>query len=156
MAFYQLKKEQIIPANLTDIWDFVSSPSNLQKITPAYMGFQILSADLPEKMYPGMIIAYRVRPIPFVPMRWVTEITHVSPGYYFVDEQRVGPYTLWHHEHHLKQVEGGVLMTDIVSYSPPFGFIGRIANWLFIKRQLNAIFSFRERAINQIFTNMQP
>lgn len=156
MAFYQLKKEQFIAASLTEVWDFVSSPLNLQKITPPYMGFQIMSADLPEKIYPGMIIVYRVRPIPFVPMRWVTEITHVSPGHYFVDEQRVGPYTLWHHEHHLKQVEGGVLMTDIVSYSPPFGFIGRIANCLFIKRQLSAIFSFREKAINQIFTNMQP
>lgn len=78
------------------------------------MGFQIIPADLPEKMYPGMIIVHRVKPIPFVPMRWVTETSHVSPGHYFVDEQRVGPYTLWYHEHHLKQVEGGVLMSDIV------------------------------------------
>ena len=100
-----------------------------------------------------MMISYKVKPIPGFKMTWVTEITHVKEGKYFVDEQRVGPYSVWHHEHHLEPLQEGVVMIDVISYKPPFGFLGRIANTLFIKNQLNRIFSYREKAINEIFNH---
>ncbi len=151
MPVYSLIKEQMIPASLTEIWDFISSPENLEKITPEYMGFDIVTKNLPEKMYPGIIIVYDVKPFLGIKMRWVTEITHVKEQEYFVDEQRSGPYRLWHHQHHIKAIHGGVLMTDIVNYQPPFGFIGRITNTLLIKQQLNEIFEFRTKKIEEMF-----
>jgi len=151
MAFYQLKTEQKIPASIEEVWDFISSPENLKKITPDYMGFDITSGDLPEKMYPGMIISYRVSPLLGIKMTWVTEITHVLEGKYFVDEQRIGPYTMWHHEHKLEEIKGGVIMHDIVSYKPPLGFLGAIANSLLIKKQLKKIFEYRFAAVEQRF-----
>lgn len=151
MAFYQLKTIQKIPATMDRVWDFISSPGNLKKITPDHMGFDITSGDLPQRMYPGMIISYKVRPLFGIKMTWVTEITHVKEGVYFVDEQRVGPYALWHHEHFIEPIEGGVLMRDIVSYKPPMGFLGAIANTLFIRRQLKEIFAYRQKAMEALF-----
>ena len=151
MAFYQLKTEQKIPATVMEAWDFISSPANLKQITPEHMGFDITTPGLPEKMYPGMIISYKVSPLVGIRMTWVTEITHVQEGKYFVDEQRIGPYKLWHHEHFLEPVDGGVLMKDIVSYQPPLGFLGAIANFLFIKKQLRNIFDYRFKAVEMKF-----
>jgi ligand-binding SRPBCC domain-containing protein len=151
MAFYQLFKKQFVPASVDEVWDFISSPANLKEITPDYMGFNITSENLPEKMYPGMIISYKVRPLFGIPMRWVTEITHVVEKKYFVDEQRIGPYALWHHQHFIEQHEKGVMMIDIVSYKPPVGFFGSIANALFIRRQLEGIFAYREKALIKRF-----
>ncbi|MFP4556498.1 MAG: SRPBCC family protein [Bacteroidales bacterium] len=151
MAFYQLHKEQFIPASIDTVWGFISSPGNLKEITPKYMGFEVTSKNLPERVYPGMIISYKVKPLLGIPMAWLTEITHVVDKECFVDEQKIGPYAFWHHQHFTKQVEGGVLMTDIVSYKPPLGFLGSIANWLFIKKQLNGIFNYREKILNKIF-----
>ncbi|WP_430810340.1 MULTISPECIES: SRPBCC family protein [unclassified Carboxylicivirga] len=151
MAFYQFQRKQLLNASLDDVWDFIATPANLSRITPPAMGFDILTPNLPEQMYPGMIIHYRVKPMPFYITEWVTEITHIKPGAYFVDEQRVGPYALWHHEHHVKQVNGGVEMVDIVSYVPPFKWIGGLANWLFINKQLNNIFKYRTKALDDFF-----
>ena len=151
MAFYQLHKTQKIPASLDEVWDFISSPQNLKKITPPHMGFDITSGNLPEKMYPGMIISYKVSPLLGIKMTWVTEITQVREKEFFVDEQRVGPYSVWHHQHHIEPIEGGVLMTDIVSYRPPFGFLGAIANFLFIQKQLKEIFDYRTKAVDEMF-----
>ena len=95
---------------MEQVWDFMSSPRNLKKITPPYMGFDITNEPLPEKMYAGMIITYKVSPMFNIPMTWVTEITHVRDREYFVDEQRVGPYTIWHHQHLLEKIENGVLI----------------------------------------------
>ncbi len=153
MAFYQLRKEQKIKGSLDEIWDFVSSPKNLKKITPEYMGFDITSELLSDKMYEGMIISYKVSPILGIKTTWVTEITHIEEGKFFVDEQRVGPYSLWHHEHHVKEIKDGVLMSDIVSYQPPFGIFGAIANRFFIRNKLNEIFEYRQRALEEIFPN---
>ncbi len=151
MGFYQLKTTQKISAPPEQVWDFISSPANLKKITPDHMGFDITSGDLPDKMYPGMIISYKVSPLLGLKLTWVTEITHAEDKKYFVDEQRVGPYTIWHHEHIIEPAEGGALMKDIVSYKPPFGFLGSIANSLIIKKQLKEIFDYREKAIEKIF-----
>jgi len=155
MGFYQLHKTQKIPATIDQVWDFISSPANLKKITPEYMGFNITSKLLSEKMYPGMIISYKVSPVLGIKMTWVTEITQVKEKEYFVDEQRVGPYSMWHHEHKIEAIEGGVLMTDIVSYKPPFGFLGSIANSILIKNQLKEIFDFRVKAVEKMFGKLE-
>jgi ligand-binding SRPBCC domain-containing protein len=155
MGFYQLHKTQKIPATIDQVWDFISSPANLKKITPEYMGFNITSKLLSEKMYPGMIISYKVSPVLGIKMTWVTEITQVKEKEYFVDEQRVGPYSMWHHEHKIEPIEGGVLMTDIVSYQPPFGILGSIANSILIKNQLKEIFDYRVTAVEKMFGKME-
>ena len=150
-AITQLKTEQKLPISLEQAWEFLSSPSNLERITPSYMGFSIITSDLPSKMYPGMFISYKVSPLFKIPMSWVTEITHVNENHYFVDEQRVGPYAIWHHEHQLEEIEGGVLMKDILSYRLPFGLLGQIINSLFIKKKVKAIFAYREKALLELF-----
>lgn len=151
MAFYQFQRKQFIQVPLETLWDFISSPQNLKKITPKTMGFDIQSQDLPEKIYQGMIIKYRVRPLFGIPTQWVTEITHVKDQLYFVDEQRVGPYRMWHHQHLLIPKDDGVLMKDLVSYQPPFGVLGSIANTLVIQKKINEIFEYRNRALENIF-----
>jgi len=151
MSIFTLQQTQMIPAPIHIVWEFISSPYNLKLITPEYMGFEVLTKDLPDKMYPGMIIAYKVKPLLNIPMTWVTEITHVRDFEFFVDEQRIGPYKLWHHQHHLKEVDGGVLMTDIVNYKLPFGLLGKAAHPIIIKPKLNDIFNYRKNKVEAIF-----
>ena len=147
---YQLKTIQIIPTDLETCWDFFSSPKNIKKITPNYMGFEVL-LEIPEKMYAGLMIEYEVKPLLGIPMKWITEITHVDELKFFVDEQRKGPYKIWHHEHHFKQVENGIEMTDIVSYEIPFGILGKIAHPLVVKKKLTEIFDYRFQKVEEIF-----
>ncbi|ANQ52101.1 SRPBCC family protein [Flammeovirga sp. MY04] len=149
MAFYQFKKDQRIAASIDEVWDFISSPKNLKEITPDYMGFDITNGDLPDKMHEGMIITYKVSPLLGIKMDWMTEITHVRDKQYFVDEQRIGPYDLWHHQHIIKEIHDGVLMEDIVTYAPPFGPLGAIANALVIENKLEEIFKYRRKVINK-------
>jgi len=151
MSFYQFQKRQKIRTTIDEIWEFMSSPANLKEITPDYMGFDITTKDLPDKMYAGMVISYEVSPLLGIKTTWVTEITQVIDKKYFVDEQRVGPYSLWHHQHIIEPIDDGILMTDIVSYQPPLGFLGAIANKLIIKNKLNEIFEFRTKAIEKRF-----
>ncbi len=151
MPLFTLEASLQIPATIEQVWDFISSPRNLKHITPDFMGFDILTKNLPEKMYPGMIISYHVRPVLGIKTLWVTEITHVKDLEYFVDEQRIGPYKLWHHQHILEEIPGGVRMRDIVSYQPPFGPLGSIANALFIKSLLEKIFDYRTLKIDETF-----
>jgi ligand-binding SRPBCC domain-containing protein len=151
MAFYQFTKTQKIPASTDEIWDFISSPQNLKEITPSYMGFTVTNNIGNQKMYEGMIITYKVKPVLGIAIDWMTEITHVKEGVYFVDEQRSGPYKLWHHEHKIEPIDGGTLMTDIVTYIPPFGIIGAIANTLFINKKLQDIFNYRTIIIDKRF-----
>lgn len=151
MAFYQLIKTQQLPVTISEIWDFISSPMNLKEITPEHMGFVVTSNTVLEKIYPGMIISYQLNPFPSIKLDWVTEITQVRDFEYFVDEQRIGPYSMWHHQHRIEPIEGGVLMTDIVTYQPPLGFVGAIANSLFIREQLRKIFDYRTIALEKRF-----
>ncbi|HPF52051.1 MAG TPA: SRPBCC family protein [Draconibacterium sp.] len=151
MSFYQFSRTQKIPATLDELWRFISAPDNLKTITPPGMGFEITSDSIGKEMYEGMIISYRVKPLLNIDTLWVTEITHIKNKEYFVDEQRIGPYKMWHHEHFITDIEGGVLMTDIISYQPPFGIIGNLANSLLIKKKLNQIFNFRMQALEEIF-----
>jgi len=147
---YQLKRQQLVKTDMATCWDFFSSPGTLQKITPKYMGFDVLT-EVPEKMYEGLMIEYRVRPLLGIPMNWITEITHVKEHQFFVDEQRKGPYRIWHHEHHFETVDNGVLMSDIVSYELPFGILGKIAHPILVQRKLNEIFDFRFEIVEEIF-----
>jgi ligand-binding SRPBCC domain-containing protein len=150
MGVFQYKTEQKIPTDLEELWDFISSPENLSKITPERMNF-VIQTDVPEKMYPGLIIKYKVSPLPLFRTSWVTEITHVQDHKYFVDEQRHGPYSIWHHEHILEPINGGVLMRDIITYKPPFGILGNLGNALLIKSQIKGIFDYREKMLNEMF-----
>ncbi|MES2279538.1 MAG: SRPBCC family protein [Bacteroidota bacterium] len=152
MKTYLLVREQSIPIPLEDAWDFFSSPLNLAKITPKEMGFRVTSPFLPDtKMYEGMIITYKITPLFGIKMNWMTEITIVKQHEYFVDEQRFGPYAMWHHEHHFKKIKGGVQMTDILNYAIPYGPIGTIANKLIVKKQVEKVFAHREKAIVDLF-----
>lgn len=151
MAVYSIKTVQKIPVPLDKAWDFFSSPANLQAITPAKMGFTIISKHHGEKMYAGQIIEYTVKPVLGIPLYWMTEITQVKDKEHFIDEQRFGPYSLWHHQHHFKAIEGGVEMTDIIHYKNPLWLLGDIANALFIKKQLRDIFDFRYKKVEELF-----
>ena len=151
MPVYQFYKEQRIHTTVDEIWDFVSSPRNLKEITPDYMRFEITTAHMSDIMYPGMIISYKVSPVLGIKLPWVTEITHVSNKDFFVDEQRKGPYKMWHHEHRIIQTDDGLIMTDLITYEPPFGVLGALANKLFIKKQLNDIFDYRKKIIDDKF-----
>ncbi|MFC5283999.1 SRPBCC family protein [Pedobacter alpinus] len=144
--------EQKLPISLEKAWDFFSSPLNLSKITPPSMNFVITSDYTSEtKMYEGMIITYKVSPLLGIKMDWMTEITTVKEGKYFIDEQKFGPFKFWHHEHHFEEIDGGVLMTDRLSYAVPFGFIGSIANALIVAKQTKDIFDYREVAVEKMF-----
>jgi ligand-binding SRPBCC domain-containing protein len=149
---YLFKFEQDLPIPLAETWDFFTSPLNLAKITPPQMRFKVTSPfDDKTKVYEGMIITYKITPLLGIKMNWMTEITHVKEQEYFVDEQRFGPYALWHHEHHFKEIKGGVRMTDILNYAIPFGVIGRLSNKVLVGKQIKKIFEYREKAINEMF-----
>lgn len=148
----QIQRKQIIDTDRDTLWKFMSDPNNLGKITPEWMLFKITSK--PEKnMYAGMIITYKVTPILNIPMKWVTEITHMDKGNFFIDVQRFGPYKFWHHQHVFLNHPKGVLMKDIITYAPPLSLFGTILNNLIIKKRINKIFDYREREINKIFNS---
>lgn len=152
MAFYQISSKQNIPADIDTVWDFFTSHKNLKEITPTSMGFDITSHH-PEgqKVYAGMIITYKMRPLFGIPVRWMTEITQVKEKEYFIDEQRFGPYAMWHHQHFFKPIEGGVEMTDIVDYKMPLGVLGDIAHPFLVKSKLNEVFAYRHKRVEEIF-----
>jgi ligand-binding SRPBCC domain-containing protein len=151
MRARSLKRIQVLPITLEKAWDFFSDPGNLATITPEGMGFHILSSERPKRMYAGQLIEYTVSPVLGIPMYWMTEITHVVEGKYFIDEQRFGPYALWHHQHHFREVEGGVEMTDIIHYKIPLGPLGILADRLFVRKKLEAIFDYRYVAVDKLF-----
>jgi ligand-binding SRPBCC domain-containing protein len=150
---YSLQTVQQIPISIDKAWDFFSDPANLKNITPGNIGFNIISKYHGSQMYARQIIEYKVSPILGIPLYWMTEITHVENKKYFVDEQRFGPYSLWHHQHHFKEIPGGIEMTDTVHYKLPFWIIGDIANWLLVKRQLKTIFDYRFKKVEELFNN---
>jgi ligand-binding SRPBCC domain-containing protein len=150
MKIYRLHSLQRLPIRVDQAWNFLSDPRNLKTITPDYMGFKILSGgDRP--MFPGQIIQYLVTPVAGIKTKWVTEITHVREGEYFVDEQRFGPYSLWHHKHFIKAIHGGVEMEDIIDYKLPFGILGQLVHPILVKPKLEEIFNYRKQKLIEIF-----
>ncbi len=150
MRVYIKKWVQDIPGNPEQIWGFFSRPENLQKITPAEMNFQIQTDLQGKDMYEGMMIVYKVSPFKGVPMTWATEITHIKPGIHFIDEQRIGPYAMWHHEHWFEPIEGGVRMTDLLHYAVAMGPIGQFANALIVNKKVDCIFTCRTKVIEKL------
>jgi ligand-binding SRPBCC domain-containing protein len=150
LKIYQYTAKQNLPITISEAWEFFSNPNNLPKITPPWLNFKVTS-NLSDKMYAGMIIAYKVHPILGIPNTWVTEITHVKEPLYFVDEQRFGPYKFWHHQHIFRETKNGIEMEDIVSYGVPLGAIGSIINSLIISKKIKSIFKFRTQALNKMF-----
>lgn len=151
MSSYILKRTQKLPISLAEAWEFFSQPKNLGEITPAYMNFKTLSDSFSDKVYAGQIITYKVSPVLGIPLFWMTEITHLKEQEYFIDEQRFGPYALWHHLHRFEETSDGVIMTDVVNYKLPLGIFGSLAHKLFVKRQVEEIFSYREQILEQKF-----
>lgn len=150
MKIYTLHTKQKLPISVQEAWEFLSDPKNLKTITPEYMGFNIISgAD--RAMYPGQLIQYIVTPIAGIKTKWVTEITQVKNLEYFVDEQRFGPYALWHHKHFIHPIEGGVEMEDIVDYKLPLGFLGQLAHPFLVAPKLKEIFNFRRKKLTALF-----
>ncbi len=150
MTVYRLYRKQGLPIDVDEAWRFFGNPANLSEITPPWLHFRILS-QTPDRLRPGMIISYAIKVPPGLPVRWTTEITHVVEPALFVDEQRAGPYKLWHHQHLFTPVDGGVAMEDIVHYRLPWGPLGRMAHALWVKNQLKEIFDFRYRYLEEKF-----
>ena len=150
MKIFKIHTKQNLPITIEEGWNFLSDPRNLSIITPNYMNFKITDCDF-KPVYQGQIIQYTVKPILKIPLKWVTEITHVVDKKYFVDEQRFGPYSLWHHKHFIKEIEKGIEMEDVIHYKVPGGIIGVFFNTLFIKRQLSEIFNYRKAKLTEIF-----
>ena len=148
---YSFKKVQLIPASVDKVWDFFAVSDNLRHITPGGMDFTLKSDYIVRKMYPGQIIEYSVKPLFGISLYWMTEIMHVAEKKYFVDEQRFGPFSLWHHQHHFREVDGGVEMTDVVHYKIPYWFIGDIVHTLFVKEKLQGIFNYRYKRVEELF-----
>lgn len=152
MKTHHLSQDQFIKADLDTVWNFFSSPRNLNKITPPDMNFDIIDMGGSEQMFKGQIIKYNVSPFPLLRLKWITEIVDVVPKKSFVDTQRKGPFKMWHHQHTFRQVADGVEMTDHVSYSIPFGFLGSVINKLIVQKRVNYIFEFRRKQIESIFS----
>lgn len=150
MKIYRLETFQKLPISQKEAWNFLSDPKNLKRITPDYMGFEILSG-VADKMYAGQIIQYLVTPVMNIPTKWVTEITHVDEGNYFVDEQRFGPYSLWHHKHFLKPIPNGVEMVDIIDYKIPLGILGQLVHPILVAPKLKEIFEYRKQALIELY-----
>ena len=144
-----LHYQQKIPLTLEHTWDFFSNPNNLKILTPEKLQFTCTNA--PEKMYPGQIITYTIRPFFNIPINWVTEITHMEYQKYFIDEQRFGPYKFWHHEHRFASIENGVLMTDAIYYKLPFGILGNALNAVKVQDDVTAIFAYRKAKMEELF-----
>lgn len=151
MPLEQLERLQVIPSTLPEAWSFFSRPDNLSAITPPWLNFQVTSS-LPAQMYPGMILTYTVSPVAGLPLEWVTEITHCSQPCLFIDEQRIGPYRFWHHQHHFREVPGGVEVRDLVHYKLPLGPLGRIAS-RYVRKRLASIFDFRREAVQELLAS---
>lgn len=150
MKLYSIHTVQKLPISLDEAWEFISNPKNLEVITPKSMGFKTLSGDEKE-MFAGQIIHYKITPLFRISLQWVTEITHVQDKKFFVDEQRFGPYSFWHHKHFLKEISGGVEMEDIVHYKVPMGILGQMAHPFLVKPKLDEIFAFRQKKLIELF-----
>lgn len=150
MKISQIKTKQILPITLYNAWNFFSDPGNLPKITPPWLNLKITS-DLPAKMYEGMIITYKVKPVLGIPFNWVTEITYVKEKNFFIDEQRFGPYKFWHHQHIFKEIGEGIEMEDIVSYALPFDPISRPLDNLIVGKKVKKIFEYRKEVLTKLF-----
>lgn len=151
MKLYTLDSIQFINKPIEDVFEFFSNPDNLSVITPPKLGFKILTPT-PIKMSIGRLIDYKIY-LMGIPIHWRTLITDFDPPHTFIDQQIKGPYTIWHHTHTFQKVDGGVEIKDRVVYSIPFSILGRILNFLWIRKDLENIFNYRKKVIDELFEN---
>ncbi len=151
MKMYKRSWQQVVEADMPEVWEFFSRPENLIRLTPEDMDIEVITDINGVEMHEGMIIDYVMTPVPRIKTKWTTRITKIEKFKYFIDVQEKGPYKKWHHEHHFRQGDEGILMSDIVYYSMPLGFLGDIANSIYINARLNDIFAYRKQAIDEIF-----
>jgi ligand-binding SRPBCC domain-containing protein len=151
MSVYRLQDEIIVKATLDEVWDFFTDPRNLKKITPQEMQFKDVFEQDEEKVYPGMLLVYKVSPLLGIPLTWITEITHVEPKKRFVDDQIQGPFSMWHHIHEFEEHVEGTLVRDILYYKMPYGLLGTLAHGFTVKKQTSGIFEYRKMALDKIF-----
>ncbi|OWP75592.1 SRPBCC family protein [Flavobacterium oreochromis] len=150
-GIYTLTSKQILPISLEEAWCFFTLPKNLDKITPKEMQFSITN-NPGETTYAGQIITYKIGIFPLFKNNWITEITHLHYQKFFVDEQRFGPYAMWHHEHHFEStVEGHVLMTDIVNFKLPMGMLGDLLTGFWVAKKVRFIFESRYLILKKLF-----
>lgn len=154
MKIHRIHQSQFLPITLDEAWSFFATPKNLEAMTPPFLNFKILS-EVPDVVHSGLMIEYRIRAVFGIPMRWLTEIKHVEALARFVDEQRIGPFPFWYHEHRFKAVEGGIIMEDEVHYVMPWSFFGTLIHWVFIRGRLLEIFRFRKRYLADRFNLVQ-
>lgn len=150
MKVYSKTSAQKLPITLQVAWDFLTNPHNLSKITPPEMNFKIV-AGAEKALYAGQIITYSVTPLFGIKTPWVSEITQIVDKKYFIDVQIQGPYAFWHHQHFVTEIEGGVLMEDIIHYALPLGIVGQMAHPIIVKPKLEEIFQHRTTTLNKIF-----
>ncbi len=144
------EREQLLPLPINQTWEFISNPRNLARITPASLDFRIVS-QVPDKMYDGLTIEYKVKPLLGIPVTWVSLIKNIQEPYRFTDEQIKGPYAFWSHIHVLSEVPGGVMMKDIIQYAPPLDGILPWLNRRVVRPQLEQIFHYRSQTLKQLF-----
>jgi ligand-binding SRPBCC domain-containing protein len=147
---HTLSQEQFIPAPLDRVWDYFATPANLDAMTPPDLKFKLVGEPA-GPMRTGQLITYRIRLLPAIWTSWLTEIREVQDHAGFVDEQRIGPYKFWHHEHRFYAVPGGVRMTDLVTYDLGYGPIGELLHALWIRPKLERIFAFRRAKVHERF-----
>ena len=148
--------ESDLKVDLNTIWEFFSNPENLNRLTPEEVDFKIDFISYPGKMYPGMMVKYKIAPFPFkwISFTWVAEIKQVQSHEYFIDEQRFGPFAFWYHEHRFEKLPNEkVKIIDLLVYKLPFGFVGRLVDQLIIGKIINRIFSERKKLLEKIFTS---
>ncbi|MDQ6610290.1 MAG: SRPBCC family protein [Bacteroidota bacterium] len=148
---YSLYSKQTVPGSIEEVWAFFSDAKNLLAVTPPHLNLKVTNEVYGATVYPGQVMTYMVKPLFGIPLAWMTEITHVESLVYFVDEQRKGPYKLWHHQHHFKKIKDGVEIIDLVHYRLPFGILGNLANSLFVKSELIKIFTYRYQKVIELF-----
>lgn len=153
-GLYTLYAKQTVDKDISILWDFFTKPSNLNKLTPEDVHFKIKSGDS-DDFYEGKIISYKIKPFKLASLNWITEISKVKEGSYFIDNQISGPYKIWHHEHHFKINDNGTTeIIDKVKYKVPFYILGRVIHKIFLRRKLFNIFMFRQKKINELFNNI--
>ncbi|EIJ39620.1 hypothetical protein JoomaDRAFT_2648 [Galbibacter orientalis DSM 19592] len=150
-GIYQLRVSQEVNASIKDVWEFFINPQNLNSLTPKDLDFKITSPKS-NQTYKGQIITYSIKVLPLYRTNWVTEITQFENQSLFVDEQRLGPYKMLHHEHHFKKIDANkTLVEDIVTYKLPFGLLGRFIGGKIIRKRFVEIFTFRKEVIFNFF-----
>lgn len=151
LKLHTLIRKQTLPVDINRAWEFFGDPSKLAEITPPWLGFKVRT-ELPPETYAGMVVRYTITPFGGIPVQWITEITHAEKPFFFVDEQRFGPYKFWHHQHIFRETDSGTEMTDIVDYILPFGFLGELAHMFYVKRKLDEIFTYRKETLDKNFS----